>query len=146
SRGYGQTAFDIGQCRRDCPQFRALEDRVGAVAQFFMSARPHDLKDVRMSTGTPRFDNSAEKAKAWVENEAPLESGAKGFGPGAVQRGATLFAAKCASCHSSQPSPAGGFESLAGAQAEQFFLKETDDPFYSGKKMRVDWMGNDQLT
>jgi hypothetical protein len=25
-RGFGQSAFSIGQCRRDCPHFRAIED------------------------------------------------------------------------------------------------------------------------
>ncbi|MGI9047202.1 MAG: S8 family peptidase [Burkholderiales bacterium] len=28
SRNFGQTPFDIGQCRRDCPNFRAIEDRL----------------------------------------------------------------------------------------------------------------------
>ena len=28
-RGFGQTPFEIGQARRDCPQFRAIEDRLG---------------------------------------------------------------------------------------------------------------------
>ena len=27
-RDFGQTPFDIGQCRRDCPSFRAIEDRL----------------------------------------------------------------------------------------------------------------------
>ena len=27
-RNFGQTPFDIGQCRRDCPNFRAIEDRL----------------------------------------------------------------------------------------------------------------------
>src|SRR3546814_2098480 len=26
-RNFGQTPFDIAQCRRDCPAFRAIEDR-----------------------------------------------------------------------------------------------------------------------
>ena len=37
-RGFGQTPFDIGQCRRDCPNFRAIEDRLANILDFFMSA------------------------------------------------------------------------------------------------------------
>ena len=42
-RNYGQTPFDIGQCRRDCASFRAIEDRLDDVKAFFLSARPTDL-------------------------------------------------------------------------------------------------------
>ena len=37
-RGFGQTPFRIGQCRRDCPNFRAIEDRLTNVLDFFLSA------------------------------------------------------------------------------------------------------------
>ena len=43
-RGFGQTPFDIGQCRRDCPNFRAIEDRLQNILDFFASA------EVRRST------------------------------------------------------------------------------------------------
>ena len=36
-RGFGQTPMDIGQCRRDCPNFRALEDRLDNLAAFVFS-------------------------------------------------------------------------------------------------------------
>ena len=42
-RNYGQTPFDIGQCRRDCASFRAIEDRLGDLLDFFLTARPTDL-------------------------------------------------------------------------------------------------------
>ena len=42
-RNYGQTPFDIGQCRRDCASFRAIEDRLEDVAAFVFTARPTDL-------------------------------------------------------------------------------------------------------
>jgi hypothetical protein len=38
-RGFGQTSFRIGQCRRDCPNFRAIEDRLTNVLDFFISAK-----------------------------------------------------------------------------------------------------------
>jgi len=38
-RGFGQTPFDVGQCRRDCSSFRAIEDRLGNVIDFLFSAR-----------------------------------------------------------------------------------------------------------
>ena len=37
---HGQTPMDIGQCRRDCASFRAIEDRLGDVAAFFVAQRP----------------------------------------------------------------------------------------------------------
>ena len=44
-RNFGQTPFDIGQCRRDCPNFRAIEDRLFDVIAFLKSkeTRPPDL-------------------------------------------------------------------------------------------------------
>jgi hypothetical protein len=36
-RNFGQTPFDIGQCRRDCPNFRAIEDRLDDIAAFLHS-------------------------------------------------------------------------------------------------------------
>ncbi|HET8547533.1 MAG TPA: hypothetical protein VFL57_06010, partial [Bryobacteraceae bacterium] len=46
-RGFGQTPFDIGQCRRDCPNFRAIEDRLGDVVNFLLVQRPPDLHVAR---------------------------------------------------------------------------------------------------
>jgi hypothetical protein len=37
-RGFGQTPFNVGQCRRDCPSFRAVEDRLQNILDFFASA------------------------------------------------------------------------------------------------------------
>ncbi len=42
-RNFGQSPFDIGQCRRDCPNFRAIEDRVDDIVAFLVTGRPHDL-------------------------------------------------------------------------------------------------------
>jgi hypothetical protein len=88
-RNYGQTPFDIGQCRRDCASFRAIEDRLEDVLAFFLTARPTDLWKAR---------NLASPA----ELTAQLE---REFGPGAVANGRRVFAATCANCHSSQSGP-----------------------------------------
>ena len=88
-RGFGQTPFDVGQCRRDCTNFRAIEDRLQNIADFFMTSRPTDLYRAR---GLP----SQEALVAQLDRE---------FGANAVARGRALFAETCARCHSSQPPP-----------------------------------------
>ncbi len=81
-RNFGQTPFDVGQCRRDCPNFRAIEDRARDVVNFLLS-----------SEATSRH---LWKAKGqgdlgdWVD-EFEAENG-----PGTVDRGRLLFAKNCA--------------------------------------------------
>jgi hypothetical protein len=87
-RNYGQTPFDIGQCRRDCAGFRAIEDRLQNVVDFFLSARPEDLHAAR---GVSR-----EELNRQLEQE---------FGQGAIATGRGVFARTCAGCHSSQSPP-----------------------------------------
>jgi hypothetical protein len=84
-RNYGQTPFDIGQCRRDCASFRAIEDRLGNLVDFFLSARPADLAKARRVT-QPQLE-------AQLDQE---------FGANAVATGRQVFARTCAGCHSSQ--------------------------------------------
>lgn len=117
-RGFGQTPFDIGQARRDCPQFRAIEDRLNNVFDFLASARPSDLY----------------KARGLKDNRDLIEQLDKEFGSGAVARGKVIFAKICARCHSTQAEP---FEARDFRQASQ-------DP--QNKGMRIDWLGNDKLT
>ena len=88
-RNFGQTPFDIGQCRRDCAGFRAIEDRLGLIAGFFMTSRPADLWEAR---GLDDPGDLVEQLDAE-------------FGPGAVARGKRVFVQNCANCHSSQPDP-----------------------------------------
>src|SRR3546814_11215517 len=38
-RNFGQSPFDNAQCRRDCPAFRAIEDRTGDLGAFLLSRR-----------------------------------------------------------------------------------------------------------
>ena len=87
-RNYGQTPFDIGQCRRDCASFRAIEDRLQNVVDFFLTARPEDLHVAR---GVSRQE---------LDTQLDQE-----FGQGAVALGRDVFARTCASCHSSQSPP-----------------------------------------
>ncbi len=98
-RGFGQTPFDIGQARRDCAAFRAVEDRLGEVFAFLASARPSDLYQAR----------GLKDRKAL---SAQLD---KEFGKGAVARGQVVFAQMCARCHSSQEGPFEGRDFLEEA-------------------------------
>jgi hypothetical protein len=88
-RGFGQTPFDIGQCRRDCANFRAIEDRLQNIADFLFTGRPADLY-------LARGLSSPDALVAQLNQE---------FGAGAVQRGKVVFAETCARCHSSQSGP-----------------------------------------
>lgn len=116
-RNFGQTPFDIGQCRRDCPSFRAIEDRLGNVVDFLQSKE----------TRAPRLANALKKDDpglvAWLDRE---------MAPGTVARGSVVFAKNCARCHSSQPD---------ASEATDFHRTADGDP-----TLRVDWMGNDQAT
>ena len=87
-RNHGQTPLDIGQCRRDCASFRAIEDRLENTVDFFLTARPTDLNVAR---GVSR-----EELNAQLDRE---------FGAGSVALGRNVFASTCAGCHSSQSPP-----------------------------------------
>ncbi len=114
-RNFGQTPMDVGQCRRDCAAFRAIEDRLDDVRHFFLTARPTDLWQAR-GLATPRD----------LEIELDQE-----FGDGAVEEGRRVFAETCARCHSSQPGP---YENA------DFLATDPADP-----TLRLDWMGNDEV-
>jgi hypothetical protein len=130
-RNFGQTPFDIGQCRRDCPNFRAIEDRLGDIANFLHSKETHatDLAVARENTR-----KAANPAARYADDDlfADLD---KQFGNGAVKRGHEVFADSCARCHSSVPEVAGGA------------FKNRDFRALDPKTgLRVDWLGNDQAT
>ena len=114
-RNYGQTPFDIGQCRRDCASFRAIEDRLADVEAFFFTARPTDLWQARGLA-------SPEALEAELDQQ---------FFPGAVKRGRDIYARQCASCHSSGKPP---FDNT------DFRATAPDDP-----TLRADWLSNDAL-
>ncbi len=130
-RNFGQTPFDIGQCRRDCPNFRAVEDRLQNIMDFLASPETNatDLHAARaneLQQKNPQANYSYESLVADLDKE---------FGRGAVSRGREVFAANCARCHSSVP------EQDGGPFANRDF-RELD----SGSGLRKDWLGNDQAT
>lgn len=92
-RNFGQTPFNIGQCRRDCPNFRAIEDRLSDIVNFLLSKETDatDLFEARKKA------KGADYSLAQFRDDLEKE-----FGEGAIARGRTIFADKCASCHSSE--------------------------------------------
>ncbi len=115
-RNFGQTAFNIGQCRRDCPNFRAIEDRLPEIGAFLLSQRPTDLY-------------AARGLKSNDDLVAQLD---KEFGAGAVKDGQQIFADNCARCHSSQkPDASGSFRNV-------------DFRAVDPNGIRVDFLSNDQ--
>ncbi|MCB1938767.1 MAG: cytochrome c [Rhodocyclaceae bacterium] len=130
-RGFGQTPFDIGQCRRDCPNFRAIEDRLGNILDFFMSAeaRATDLREARENAVRKLSLNARYTDQDLI---ADLETE---FGNGAVARGRDVFANTCARCHSSQPEAAAG-------QFDALDFHKLDEK----TGLRADWLGNDAPT
>ena len=132
-RGFGQTAFNIGQCRRDCPSFRAVEDRLGNLLDFFLSAEGDatDLDAARHAALQGKGQRSALHPQDLV---ADLD---REFGAGAVARGRLLFADNCARCHSSLPdTPADPFKT------RDFHAVASGHP----RQIRDDFLGNDKPT
>lgn len=115
-RGFYQTPFNIGQCRRDCPNFRAIEDRLPEIGAFLVSQRPTDLF----------------AARGLKSNQDLVEQLDREFGPGSVKTGQQLFADNCARCHSSQkPDASGSFRNVD--------FRATD-----ANEVRIDFLGNDK--
>jgi mono/diheme cytochrome c family protein len=133
-RGFGQTSFRIGQCRRDCPNFRAIEDRLPNVLDFFLSAEG-DATD--LSTARDRERKAAKpKAPEYARQDLIADLDQE-FGKDAVRRGRVLFAENCARCHSSIPESAGG-----PFRNRDFYAVAEDHP----RKVRQDFLGNDAST
>ena len=130
ARNYGQTPFDIGQCRRDCPNFRAIEDRLPDILAFLMSTETNatDLAAAR-EHALRQYKPDAVYKMADLERDLDRQ-----FGANAVARGQEVFAATCARCHSSIPETAGG----------AFKNRDFRAPGPNG--MRADWMGSDAAT
>ena len=131
ARGFGQTPFDIGQCRRDCPNFRAIEDRLPDVLAFFLSAESNatDLQAARNAVLKTSDPGAADYTRESLVADLDAE-----FGSGAVARGREVFAANCARCHSSIP------ESSGGPFANRDFHA------VAANGLREDWLGNDVAT
>ncbi len=127
-RGYGQTAMDIGQCRRDCPEFRAIEDRVGSVLDFLIlspKTRATDLLEARRNV-KKKADPSTE-----YEYDDLVEDLNAEFGENAVSRGKLVYAQNCARCHSSQKGEPEALDFHAAS---------------STGGVRSDWLGDDVPT
>lgn len=130
-RNFGQTPFNIGQCRRDCPNFRAIEDRLHNILDFFVS-RETNATDLNVARENALKASSPNAKYGYEELVADLD---KNFGKGAVARGRTLFAENCARCHSSIPEDKGGpFKNRS--------FREMDEK----TGLRADWLGNDRPT
>jgi hypothetical protein len=128
-RGFGQTPFNVGQCRRDCPNFRAVEDRLQNILDFFASAES-DETDLHVARA-----NAQGKTRPPIRRADLIADLDKEFGKGAVGRGQTVFADNCARCHSSIP------ESAGGAFKNRDFAAPNDA---HPRKVRADFLGNDQ--
>ena len=126
-RNFGQTPFDIGQCRRDCPNFRAIEDRLPNLAAFLMSAET-DASDLQAARAKQRQTADSTAHYEFADLVDDLESE---FGVGAVARGKNVFAENCARCHSSTTAPVAAKDFRAVSEQAG---------------MREDWLGNDKPT
>lgn len=127
-RNFGQTPFDIGQCRRDCASFRAIEDRLENIHDFLLSGEG-EATDLARARELALRDSSPNAVYTMADLEADLN---KEFGKNAVIRGREVFADKCARCHSSIPELVGG-----AFRSRDFRARDA-----SG--MRADWLGSDE--
>ncbi len=116
-RGFGQTPFNVGQCRRDCRNFRAIEDRLQNVVDFLLSSAASETELYR--------------AKGLKDRGDLIEELDKEFGSGAVDQGKIVFVENCARCHSSQQGP---------IEARDFYARD------SKTNLRQDWMGDDRAS
>jgi hypothetical protein len=128
NRNFGQTPFDIGQCRRDCANFRAIEDRLENIRDFLLS-REGDATDLARARDLRLRKSNPKASYTFVDLERDLN---KQFGDNAVVRGREVFAEKCARCHSSIPVLAGGAFSSRDFRA------------LDAHGMRIDWLGSEE--
>lgn len=137
ARNFGQTPFDIGQCRRDCPNFRAIEDRLPNILDFFLSAESNatDLLTARAAQAVAVQASPAQTdtvrtgaVKTNYDRDDLIADLEQEFGKDAVDRGRKVYATNCARCHSSSKPP---FEAV------DFHAIDAKTG------VRADWLGND---
>lgn len=128
-RGYGQTPVDIGQARRDCPGFRAIEDRLPDLLNYLMTGAPADLREARENERKVK-DGHAQYTHADLVKDLEADLHAN------VERGRQIFARRCAGCHSSLPE-----DDKNGKFIDRNF--HALDP---ATGLRKDWLGNDLAT
>jgi len=136
-RGFGQTPVVIGACRRDCPNFRAIEDRLGNVLDFLFSAES-DATDLYVARDRARQASARAQGRPapapYTRNDLVRDLETE-FGRGAVARGRAVFAQRCARCHSSIDESSGG-----PFASRDFAATVADHP----RQLRADFLGNDQ--
>jgi len=144
ARNYGQTPFDIAQCRQDCASFRANEDRVDDILSYLVSRRPTDLKDalksVKDSSGKSLIPPNTTEA---IEEDSFRTFVESRYGIGSIDKGRKIFSNNCAKCHSSQN--LGSKENLS-ANENNFENANYHEMLQleSGEVIRKDWLGNDK--
>jgi mono/diheme cytochrome c family protein len=131
SRNFGQTPFNIGQCRRDCPNFRAIEDRLQNILDFFVSSEGY-ATDLHVARQNERRKTDPQTQYALENLIGDLE---QEFGKGSVARGEKVFASHCARCHSSQPA-------AIARQTEGLDFRKVSEK----TQLREDFLGNDRST
>lgn len=129
--GLSQRPFDIAQCRRDCGNWRAMEDRVDNLIAFLIKRRPSDLKDALDQDSKPIGSEILSEVKAKYDPEFSAESGV-------FEAGRKVFAKNCARCHSSL-SP-----KLPGQPRDESFFLAQDFLKTDAQGVRIDWLGNDE--
>jgi mono/diheme cytochrome c family protein len=131
-RNIAQSPFDIGQCRRDCGYWRAIEDRITDLQAFLNTRQDMPLEkagDWVVKNGKPEFDRHYGETQV-----AAIMSNTEQF-----KKGKEYFARKCASCHSNQLPP-------PGVPPDDEFLASLDFHKRDAKGIREDWLGNDKPT
>ncbi len=131
--GLSQRPFDIAQCRRDCGNWRAMEDRVDSMVAFLIKRRPSDLKDAVDAEGQSVGAKHLETVKATYDSAYSAEGGV-------FEAGRKVFAQNCASCHSSLK------PRLPGQPRDEAFFLAQDFLKADANGVRVDWLGNDERT
>ncbi len=141
-RGSRQTPFEIEQCRRDCPGYAALEDRVYDILDFLLHVRPNDLKDAKDPEGVEGGGVDGAKIVEEIMQKKVDESSEPGSWYAA---GKQVFGEKCAKCHSNMA----GQEARAGLVENgnvrdidvNKFVANADKRDEAG--VRQEWFGSD---
>ena len=117
-RNFGQTPFDIGQCRRDCSELPRDRGPPARDLLAFLSSGETNATDLHAARANAR---KATNPKAKYEYDDLVADLDREFGRGAVTRGREVFAENCARCHSSLP------EAEAGPFASRDFRAIDDE-------------------
>ncbi len=142
-RNSRQTPFELEQCRRDCPGYTAIEDRVYDVIDFLLRVRPNDLKNAKDPAEIAGGVDGAKMVEEIMQKKADETSE-----PGSwYAAGKQVYGDKCAKCHSSLA----GQEPRAG-QVEEGNVRDIDvNKFIANSEkrdengVRQEWFGSDVL-